>query len=103
MFGLAALAGAADAGQDEADDLFAQGQWGGDGARGGEWGVVAAVAAGLVDDLFAAEFAEVVGALPDGVGLLGLPGHGVHLFGELGHGEPVGSGGQGQDSRQRCA
>ena len=61
--------------------------------------VVAAGPAGFGDQLFAAEFAQVVGGLPDGVA--GVAGHGVDLGGELGDGEAVGCGGQREDRGQR--
>jgi hypothetical protein len=90
--GLAAASWAADAGQDRADDLVTQGEQGGDGAGGLRWDVVAARPAGLVDQVFAAELAQVVGRLPDGV--VGSSGDGVHFRGEFSDGEPTGRGGQ---------
>ena len=65
--GFASHAGAADAGEDRGDDLVAEGEQGGDGARGAGRDVVAAGPAGFVDELFAAELAQVVGGLADGV------------------------------------
>jgi len=59
---------AVDAGEDGGDDLVAQCEQAGDGAGGWGWYAVAAGPAGFVDQLFAAEFAEVVGGLAGGVG-----------------------------------
>ena len=61
----ASPAGAADAGEDRCEDLLAQGQQGGDGARGLRFQVVAAGPAGFGDEVLAAEFAQVVGGLPE--------------------------------------
>jgi hypothetical protein len=58
--------GAADPGEDGPDDVFAQGEQGGDGARSGRVEMVAVGPPGLSDQLFAAEFAQVVGGLPGG-------------------------------------
>jgi hypothetical protein len=52
--------------------------------------VAAAGSAGFGDELLAAQLAEVVGALPNGVVAFGLPGEGAHLGGELGDGEAGG-------------
>ena len=49
--------GAADPGEDRPDDLLAEGEQGGDGARGARVEVVAAGPSGFGDQLFAAEFA----------------------------------------------
>ena len=65
--GFASHAWAAHRGEDRGDDLVAQGEQGGDGARGRGRDVVAAGSAGFVDELFAPQFAQVVGRLADGV------------------------------------
>ena len=88
-------------GQDRGDDLVAQGEQGGDGARGDGWDVVAAGATGSVDELFAAEFAQIVGRLPDGVLVVGGAGYRVDLRGELADGEPAWRRGQREHGRQR--
>ena len=62
-----AYAGAACAGEDGGDDLVAQGEQGGDGARGLRRDVVAAGAAGQGDELFAAQYTQVVGRVADTV------------------------------------
>ena len=77
--GFASQAGAAHRGEDRGDDLVAQGEQGGDGARGQRWDSVAAGACGLVDELFAAKFAQIVGRLADAVGGAGCAGYGVDL------------------------
>src|SRR5207245_7657057 len=51
-----------------------------------------------VDQVFAAQFAQVVGGLPDAV--VSAPGHGVDLRGEVGDGEPAQWWGQGEDRRE---
>ena len=77
--GLAAHAGAADAGEDRGDNVVAEGEQRADGA-GGVWrDVVAAGSAGFVDELLAAELAQVVGGLPGGVAV--LPGDLADLSG----------------------
>lgn len=81
--GLAAEAGAADAGEDGGDDMLAEGEQGGDGAGGVGGDVVAAGAAGLVEQLLAADLAEVVGGLAGCVVGVGLAGDGTRLGGEL--------------------
>jgi hypothetical protein len=70
----AARSGAADAGEDRADHLFAQGEQGGDGAGGFGGQVVAAGPAGFDDQVFAAQLAQVVGRLTGGVVGAGLRG-----------------------------
>jgi len=75
-------------------ELVAEGEQGGDGARGVGRDVVAAGPGGLDGKALAAEFAQVVGGLPDRVA--GLAGHGGDLGGVLGDGEAVRGGGQGQ-------
>ena len=65
--GFAAHPWAADAGEDGRDDLVAQGEQRGDGARGGCPDAVAARPSGFVDELLAAQFAQVVAGLADGV------------------------------------
>ena len=60
--------------------------------------VVAAGRAGLDDQALAAELAQVVGALADRVA--GLPGHLPDPGGELGDGEAMWCGGQGQCRRE---
>src|SRR4029079_9113440 len=62
---------------------------------------VAAVPSGLVYELFAARFTQVVGRLADAVAGVVVPGEGVHLGGELGDGEPVRGRGQRQGSAHR--
>ncbi len=52
--------------------------------------VVAAGRAGFDDEVFAAQFAQVVGGLPDGVVVLALAGERVDFGREVGDGEPVG-------------
>ncbi|KMV15231.1 hypothetical protein ACT16_23020 [Mycobacterium heckeshornense] len=88
--GFASHLGATDPCEDGADDLIAQGEQGGDGARGQRRDVVAAGTAGLVDEPFAAEFTQVVAGLADVVVGVGGASEDVHLGGEFGHGEPVG-------------
>jgi hypothetical protein len=56
--------------------------------------VVVACPAGFVDEVFAAEFAQVVGGLADGVA--GVPGHGVDFAGEVFDGETAGGWGEGE-------
>jgi hypothetical protein len=56
--------------------------------------MVAAGPAGFVDELLAAELAQVVGGLPGGVAV--LPGDLADLGGVLGDGEPAGCRGQGE-------
>ena len=92
--GLARLAGAAHAGEDRGDDLVADGEQGGDGAgrRGGD--VVAPGSAELDGEALAAELAQVVGALADRV--VGVVAELPDLGGELGDGEAMWGGGQGQ-------
>jgi hypothetical protein len=68
--------------------MVAQGQQGGYGPGGLGWHVVAAGAAVAGGDFFAAQLADVVGGLAGGVAV--LPGHRLHLGGELGDGEPAG-------------
>ena len=51
--GFASHPGAAHRGEDRSDDLVAQGEQGGDGARSQGWDVVAAGSAGFVDEPFA--------------------------------------------------
>ena len=58
---------AAHAGGDRGDDLVAEGEQGGDGARSRGRDVVAAGSAGFVDELFPPQFAQVVARLADGV------------------------------------
>jgi hypothetical protein len=65
--GFASHAWAAHRGQDWGDDLVAEGEQGGDGARSQGRDLVAAGSAGFVDELFAPQFAQVVGRLADGV------------------------------------
>ena len=84
--GFAATSGAADTGQDQGDDLLAEGQRGRDGAGRIVGDVVAPGPAGFGDQLFAAELAQVVGALAGGVVGAGPPGRGVDLGGEGGDG-----------------
>ena len=55
---------AADAGEDGRNDLFAEGEQRSDGARGQRRNPVGSRPPGLVDELFAAKFAQVVRRLP---------------------------------------
>jgi hypothetical protein len=63
--------------------------------------VVAPAAAGFDDQVFAAQLAQVVGALPDC--LVGVPGHRLDLGGEVFDGEPAGGGGQREHGVECCA
>jgi tetratricopeptide (TPR) repeat protein len=85
--GLAAHAGAADAGHEGRDDVVAEGEQRGDEAGAVRRNLVAAGPAGLVDEVLAAELAQVVSGLPDGVAV--MPGHLAYLGGVLGGGEPA--------------
>jgi hypothetical protein len=58
-----------------------------DGARGPRRNPVAARASGLVEELFAAKFAQVVPRLADGVLGVGCAGYRVELVGEVADGE----------------
>ena len=78
--------------------MFAKGEQGGDGAGGVGRDVVAAAAYGFVDEVVAAEFAQVVGGLAGGVVV--VSGEVVHLVGQVGDGEPVGVGGERDDGGQ---
>ena len=60
-----AAAGDADTGEDGGDDVIAQGEDGDDGSGRLGVDVVAAAAARFVDEVVAAEFAEVVGGLAE--------------------------------------
>jgi len=93
--------GSADAGEDRGDDLVAEGEQRGDGAGGSAGHLVAVAPAGFDDEVFGAQFAQVVGGLPDAVVLLGLAGERSDLGGEVGDGEPVGGDGQCEDGGQR--
>ena len=75
--------GAAETGQDGSDDVIAQGDETGDGPCGVGWDVVAVGAADLGDEVLGAQLAQVVGGLTDGVVVVGLIGHRVHLGGEV--------------------
>src|SRR5204862_2765727 len=90
-FGFASQPWTANPGEDRGDGLVAEGEQSGDGACCGVRDVVAAAAAGFVDQLVAAQFPQVVRGLPGGVG--GLSGQRMHLGGELGGGEAVGGDG----------
>jgi len=79
-----------DAGENGGDDLVPEGEQRRDGAGGLPGDVVAAGPAGFDDEAFAAQFAQVVGGLPDGVVVLGLAGERVDFGREVGDGEPVG-------------
>ena len=92
--GFAAAAGAADAGEDRGDDLVAEGEEGGDSAGRLGRDVVAAGPAGLDGEILPAELAQIVGALPGRV--VRVPVQLLDLGGELGDGEAVRCGGQGQ-------
>ena len=96
--GLASHPGAADSGQDRGDDLVAEGEQGADGAGGGWRDVVAAGPAGFVHELLAAELAQVISRLPDGIAVVAgdLPDPG----GMLGDGEPGRGWGQGERGGQ---
>jgi hypothetical protein len=72
-----------------------RGEKAGDGA--GRWAVVrgsGVCPAGFVDEVFAAQFAQVVGALAGGVA--GVPGHCVDFAGEVFDGETAGGWGEGE-------
>jgi hypothetical protein len=71
-----------------------RGEKAGDGAGRWRWYVVAACPAGFVDEVFAAQFAQVVGALAGGVA--GVPGHCVDFAGEVFDGETAGGWGEGE-------
>ena len=61
--GFASHAGAAHRGEDRSDDLVAEGEQGGDGACGECPNVITAGPCGFVEQLFAADLAQVVGRL----------------------------------------
>jgi len=63
----ASEARAANAGQDGGDDLVAKDKDSGDGASRFGWYVIAPSVCGLGHEMVAAEFAQVVGGLADGV------------------------------------
>ena len=69
-FGLAAHPRAADSGQDRGDNVVAEGKQGADGAGGGWRDMVAAGPAGFIHGLFAAELAQVISRLPDGIAVV---------------------------------
>jgi hypothetical protein len=48
---------------------------------------------GLVEEVFAADFSQIVGGLPDGVFVFGLPGPVADVLSEVADSEPV---------RRRC-
>jgi len=75
-----------------------RGEQGGDGAGGGWRNLVAPGLAWLDDEVLAAELAQVVSRLAGRVA--GLPGHPADPGGELGGGEAVRCGRQGQCGRQ---
>jgi hypothetical protein len=85
--GFAAHAGAADPGQDRCDDVVAEGEQRGDDAGAVRRDVVAAGPAGFVRELPAAELAQVVSRLPDGIAV--VPGGLADPGGVLGDGEPA--------------
>lgn len=66
----ASHARAADAGEDGCDDMVAEGEQRDHGPAGVRWDVVTAGPAGFVDQLLAAELAQVVSGLPGGVAVL---------------------------------
>jgi hypothetical protein len=99
--GFASHARAAHRGEDRGDDLVAQGEQGGDGARGRGRDVVAAGSAGFIDEVFAPQLAQVVAGLADGAAAVIDTGEGVHLGGERGDGQPVGRWRQRQGGAQR--
>jgi hypothetical protein len=96
--GLASHPGAADSGQDRGDDMMAEGEQGADSAGGGWRDVVAAGPAGFVHELLAAELAQVISRLPDGIAVVAgdLPDPGCML----GDGEPARGWGQGERGGQ---
>src|SRR6266702_3858819 len=96
--GFASHAGAADSGEDRADDLVTEGKQGSDGAGGLRGDAVAPRAAWLDDEVLPAELAQVVSGLADRVA--GLAGHGADPGGVLGDGEAVRRGVQGQCRRE---
>jgi len=66
-----------------------RGEQGGDGAGGLAGHVVAVASAGFDHEAFAAQFAQLVGGLPDGVVVLALAGERLDFGREVGDGEPV--------------
>ena len=81
-----------DSGEDGADDFLAEDDKCGHGAGGLGRDLVAAGASGFDDEVLAAKFAQVIGALADGVVV--AAGDGVDLGYEVGDVEPVGGGGE---------
>ena len=79
MRGFASHVGAAHRSEDRGDDLIAQGEQGGNGSRGQRRDDVAAGSAGFVDELFAAQLAQVVAGLAEAVAGVVVSGEGVHL------------------------
>ena len=76
--------------------MVAEGEQGADGAGGGWRDVVAAGPAGFVHELLAAELAQVISRLPDGIAV--VAGDLADPGGVLGGGEPARCGGQGERS-----
>jgi len=79
--------------------VVAEGEQRGDHAGAAGRDVVAAGAAGLVDQLLAAELAQVIASLPGGVAV--LAGDLADPGGVLGDGEPAGGWGEGERCGQR--
>jgi len=77
---------AAEAGEDRRDDLVAEGGDARNDAGRFRADAVTAGASGLLDEIFAAEFPQIVGGLPDGVVVLGLPGEIAGFLGEVARG-----------------
>ena len=92
--GLAAHARAADPGQDGRDNVIAECKQRGDGTGAVRRDMVAAGPARFIDEVLAAELAQVVGGLPGGVAV--VSGHRADLGGVLGGGEPGRCRGQGE-------
>jgi hypothetical protein len=73
-------------GEDGRDDMVAEGEQGGDGAGAVRRDMVAADPAGFIDELLAAELAQVIGGLPGGVSV--VAGHRADLGGVVGGSDP---------------
>src|SRR5215472_6564442 len=79
------------------DGFVAKHQEGGDCAKAGRECVVPASAGDPLNDLFAAEFFEIVGSVAGAVRKRALFAEKAHPSGEVGGGEAVGRGGQGDE------
>src|ERR1039458_4868569 len=98
---LAALTRTADTGEDRVDYVLAKDAERGDRARGLRWNVIAARSLRFREELFCAELADVVGGLSGAV--VALPGHRVHLLGELSDGEAFPCGRERDDAGEHGA